>query len=191
MVSAFERTPSRSAPTIHWLVRSVMWLLVALCAALPCCVLLAPFFPPAHVPVTAWTALESAGVIGGCCIFGAGFLGTLAWRGHSEIRGVVWLGNHPVAPRLPWYTRAWAGIVCTGMLLLLAAQLHRTVAGDASWLSTFTMLVTVVITFWYLTAPLLAGRWGEATLRSVPCFTMTLREMQAAVKAEHGHRRGI
>ena len=180
-------------PTIHWLVRGVMWLLVALCVALPLFAVLAPFFLHAarSAPrMTAWSALQSAGVVCGCCVFGAGFLGTLAWRGHSEIKGVVWRGHGALAPRLPWHVRAWAGVVCLGMLMLLAAQLHSTVMGAASWLSAVTELVTVVVTFWYLTAPLLAGRWSEATVRLAAHFTMTPREIHAAVRGDHG-RRGL
>lgn len=188
-MNVLERLQHEPAPTIHWLVRSVMWLLVALCVALPLLIVLAPFFlrPAASAPPdTAWTVLELAGGICGACVFGAGFLGTLAWRGHSSIQGVVWRGNHPVAPRLPWYTRAWAGVVCVGVSMLLVVQLHRAAWGDASWLSTFMTLVMVGVTFRYLSSPLLTGRWSEATVRFAPRLTMTPREMHAAAKGEHG-----
>ncbi|MGH8215671.1 MAG: hypothetical protein ACREPZ_08260 [Rhodanobacteraceae bacterium] len=187
------RTGRGHAPQIHWLVRGVMWLLVLLFVAVPCFLAVAPFLHPAGPATswTAWTAVELTGVICGSCVLGAGFLGTLAWRGHSDIAGVAWVGNHPVAPRLPWYTRAWAGIVCAGMLMLLIAQLHRMVDGDASWLSAFMTLVMVVVAFLYLAAPLVIGRWSEATIRFAPRLTMTPRAIHAAVKAEHDPRRGI
>lgn len=192
-MDGFDPEQHDSEPTIHWLVRGVMWLLVTLCVTLPLFALLAPFFLHASgsAPrMTAWTALQTAGVVCGCCVLGAGFLGTLAWRGHSEIKGVVWRGHRALAPRLPWHVRAWAGVVCLGMLMLLAVQLHSTVTGAASWLSVVTVLVTVAVTFWCLAAPLLAGRWSEATVRLAAHFTMTPREIHAAVKGDDG-RRGI
>lgn len=192
-MNASERPQHKPASTIHWLVRGVMWVLVALCVALPIFIVLAPFFldrAASAPPDTAWTILELAGVVCGGCVFGAGFLGTLAWRGHSAIKGVVWRGNHPIAPRLPWYTRIWAGIVCAGVSMLLIAQLHRAISGDASGLSAFMTVVMVGIMFWYLSAPLLIGRWTEATVRSAPHLTMTPHQIHAAAKGEHGHRRG-
>lgn len=193
-MNAFESKQHDPEPTIHWLVRGVMWLLVASCVALPLFAAVALFVLHAagSAPrMTAWAALQLAGVVCGCCVFGAGFLGTLAWRGHSEIKGVVWRGRRALAPRLPWHVRAWTGIVCLGMLMLLTAQLHSTVMGAASWLSAVTVLVTVAVTFWNLTAPLLGGRWSEATVRLAAHFAMTPREIHAAVKSENARRHGI
>lgn len=189
-----EPAPHDSEPSIHWLVRGVMWVLAALCLALLCTIAIAPFFhatSPTPSATAWWTALESAGVACGCCVLGAGYLGTLAWRGHFQIKGVTWIDHRPVAPRLPWYVRVWAGIVCAGMLMLLIAQLHKVAAGDASWLSTLPACVMVIVTFWYLLAPLATGRWSKASVRSAALFTMTPREIHAAAKAEHARRRGV
>jgi hypothetical protein len=188
-----ERPPYEAEPTIHWLVRGVMWLLVLLFLGLPCFLVAAPFLHPAGPAPswTVWSALEVAGVVCGCCVAGAGFLGTLAWRGHSDIAGVAWIDNHPVSPRLRWYTRVWAGVVCAGVMMLLVAQLHRLLVGDASWLSVSMTFVMVAVVLGYLAAPLVSGRWSEAAMRSALRLTMTPWAIHAAVKAEHDGRRGI
>lgn len=189
-MDVIERPIRGPSPKIHWLVRGVMWLLVALCVALPSFMLVAPLFlhPVTSAPGTAWTALSTAGSICGVCVLGAGFLGTLAWRGDPAIRGVVWNGHRVIGPHLPWYTRAWAGIVCAGMLMLGAAQAHRAVSGDASWLSTLMTIVMVVVAVRYVWSPFLVGRWSEATIRFAPRLAMTPREIHAAATAEHGRR---
>ncbi|MGH8124985.1 MAG: hypothetical protein ACREPK_03980 [Rhodanobacteraceae bacterium] len=192
-MDVLERAGRKPEPGIHWLVRGVMWLLVALCVALACSIALAPWLlnPAASTPAeTVWAVLPAAGVCG-CCVLGAGFLGTLAWRGDSAIRRVVWTGGRPVAPRLPWYTRTWAGIVCAGTLMLGIAQVHQSVVGDAAWLSALVALVTVAIAFQHLALPLSTGRWSRTTLRLATHLTMTPREIRATVKRSDDRRHGI
>lgn len=182
--------PLRSFP---WPVRGVMWLVVALCLALLCAIAVAPFFPHAASPVSpgsAWAALEAAGVACGACVFGAGFLATLAWRNHAAINGLRWAGDRPVAPRLPWYTRAWAGIVCAGALMILLAQLHRAAVGDGSWPSIAFAVLLAAMMFRYLGTALVTGRWGRATVLLMPLLSLTPRQIRAAARAEHADRRG-